>query len=264
MTSCAAPPDPETVFEFAIMGDMPYSDASLPLVESLIQDINADAGLEWVVHVGDTKAGGDSCADSILTGRFDLFNTFQKPFFFTPGDNDWYDCSQENAGGWEPSERLDFLRKLYYADPHSSSAGSPMAVYSQADSPEYAEFVENQMWEKGGVVFATVHLVAITRASPDSVDATRREEAAAQWIAKAFERAKESKSKGVFIATQVDPWPVSGNPAIVGSLCPACFNVDRGVNQLSEVLQSETQTFDGQVVLAVGDTHVFRVDKPLY
>ncbi|NQV73482.1 hypothetical protein HQ496_10185, partial [bacterium] len=42
------------------------------------------------------------------------------------------------------------------------------------------------------------------------------------------------------------------------------FNVDRGVNQLSEVLQSETQTFDGQVVLAVGDTHVFRVDKPLY
>lgn len=86
----------------------------------------------------------------------------------------------------------------------------------------------------------------------DSVDASRRMDAAAAWITSAFEQAKATNSKGVFLATQVDPWPV-------GTFEPA-----NGIEPLYGLLAEESVNFDGQVVLAVGDTHIFRIDKPVY
>ena len=51
-------------FECAFLGDNPYSgSANVPEFEELIEDVNGHGGIQWVIHVGDTKAGTDSCSD---------------------------------------------------------------------------------------------------------------------------------------------------------------------------------------------------------
>ena len=255
---------PDAGHEFALVGDSPYRPESVPKVEALIRDVNARAALEWVIHVGDTKGGAQPCSDDFLTRRFDLYQGFSLPFVFTPGDNDWFDCGRDAAGGYDDYERLDFIRALYYPDPSHTTGGRSMEVRTQGSEPEYGEFVENVLWVRDDVVYATIHLIGVTRQPTDSAVAARRMDAATAWINIAFEVAREHGSVGVFLATQADPWIVWGLPGLTRQLCEACLDPRPGLESLYPVLVQESTAFAGQVVLAVGDTHIFRVDKPLY
>ena len=252
----------DQVHEFALFGDSPYRPESVPRVEALVDDVNRRGGLEWVIHVGDTKGGGQSCSDEFLRGRFDLYQRFRLPFVFTPGDNDWFDCVGEAAGGRDEYERLDYLRSLYYPDPGHTTGGRPMEVRTQSSDPEYPEFVENVLWMYADVVYATVHLIGLSRQPTDPGVADRRMNAATAWISTAFAVAREVGGVGVFLATQADPWIVWGLPT--HPRCEACLEPRLGLEPLYPLLVQESTAFPGQVVLAVGDTHIFRVDKPLY
>ena len=139
-----------------------------------------------------------------------------------------------------------------------------MEVRSQGDDAGFAEFVENAMWLKNDVVFSTVHLVALTRPPRDPERARARMDAASAWITRTFQLAKALDSPGVFIATQADTWIVTGLPLLIEPLCPDCLQPRAGLERLCEVLEQQSLAFEGPVILAVGDTHVFRVDKPLY
>ena len=55
-----------------------------------------------------------------------------------------------------------------------------------------------------------------------------------------------------------------GLPRIVRQLCERCLDRRSGLEPLYSALIQHTSAFTGPVVLAVGDTHIFRVDKPLY
>ena len=33
---------------------------------------------------------------------------------YVPGDNEWTDCHRANNGGYDPLERLAFLRAMFY------------------------------------------------------------------------------------------------------------------------------------------------------
>lgn len=259
LTGCRA----DQTLEFALIGDGPYSPAGEEVAARMIDDINAREGIAWVVHLGDTKGGSQSCSDQLLQSRFDLFERFAMPFLLTPGDNDWFDCVREAAGSFDDYERLAFVRELFFPDPAVSTGGEKMGVRSQALESSYSEFVENRLWEAAGAVFATVHLVAITRPPADSTVAERRLEAASDWVRTAFNTARESNAAGVFLATQVDLWPVSAPIEFQGEWCRLCGQPVPGLAPFYDVLAEESASFDGQVVIAVGDTHVFRVDKPL-
>lgn len=262
--AAACAPAPDDSYEFALYGDSPYSEGSVTKVEALVDDVNARAGLQWVIHVGDTKGGSQPCTDELLRSRYRLYQGFAIPFVLTPGDNDWFDCVTEAAGGYDAYERLDFVRSLYFQDPTRTTGGRPMKVRAQSSQPQWREFVENTTWTHGDVVYATAHLVVVTRQPADSSRAVRRMDAASAWIAEAFATARKNGSAGVFIATQADPWWVAGNPGVLRGVCPACLEPRPGLEELYPLLARESSAFEGQVVLAVGDTHVFRVDKPLY
>jgi len=139
-----------------------------------------------------------------------------------------------------------------------------MPVRSQGAEPDYADFVENVMWTHGDVVYSTVHLVGLTRPPTDLVVAEHRMDAAVAWIRTAFEVARENNNAAVFIATQADPWIVWGLPPLVRQACETCLDPRAGLEPLYSVLLEQSTAFGGAVVLAVGDTHIFRVDKPLY
>lgn len=251
-------------FEFALLGDNPYSSATYDKYIRMIDHVNEQANIEWVIHLGDVKGGGEPCSDEEFRQRFDLNQRFQSAFVLTPGDNDWLDCKREGAGGFNEYERLDLFREMFYPTPGYSTGGNPMPVTQQSQGSEFPEFVENAMWEREGVVFATVHVVALTVPATDPQQFKRRTAAATAWIEAAFAKALQSEAKGVFLAMQADPWIVWGLPALTRQACGSCLDPRASLEWLYPVLAEQSLAFGKPVVLAVGDTHIFRVDKPLY
>lgn len=261
VTSCG--PARDRSYEFALVGDNPYPPTDVAKFEALIDDVNGRPSMEWVIHLGDIQ-GGQPCSDELFQARFDLFQRFAVPFVYTPGDNDWFDCQRDDGGGFDEYERLDHLRSLFFPNPALTTGGRRMEVQSQSAEPNYEEFVENVMWLHGDAVYATVHLIALTRQPTSPEIAARRMDAAIAWINTAFAVARDSGSVGIFIATQVDPWMFWGLPGMARLMCDACLEPRAGLERLYPVLVQESAAFGRPVVLAVGDTHIFRVDKPLY
>lgn len=251
-------------FEFALLGDNPYSDGTYDNYLRLIDHVNQQPDIQWVVHLGDVKGGTASCSDEQIERYFALNQRFQPPFLLTPGDNDWLDCKRRGAGGFNEYERLDAFRRVFFPTPGYSTGVNPMAISQQSESSDFPEFVENARWDHQGVVFATVHVVALTEAPTDRQQYEHRTAAATAWIKAAFQRAQQIDASGVFLAMQADPWIVFGLPALVNQSCETCTQPRSSLEWLYPLLIDQSLAFAKPVVLAVGDTHIFRVDKPLY
>jgi hypothetical protein len=262
-------------FSFALIGDVPYGVAPAtpyPPFEQLIEAINQHDELQWVIHTGDIKSGSEVCNDAMLHDRLTRFNAFNKPFIYTPGDNEWTDCHRVKAGEYQPLERLRRLREIFFAEPGLSIGNSPMRVDSQAFIPGYETFPENVMWSKQDVVFAAVHVVgshnglaefdpnsSVVRTREDDAEVARRIDAAIDWINRTFDYAIEQQSPGVLILMQANP----GLEASYALPQGKDLSVARkGYSEILQILEQRTLAFEKPVVLAHGDTHHFRVDKP--
>ncbi|WP_246128547.1 metallophosphoesterase [Pleionea sediminis] len=254
-------------FEFALIGDSPYgvlAGEDYPPFDRLIDEINSDRKVRWVLHAGDIKSGSTPCSDELFMDRFNRFSQFNKPFVLTLGDNEWTDCHRVAAGEYSPLDRLAKLREIFYPQTGLTFGESPMRVFSQAEINGYEEFPENVMWARSRVLFATIHMVgsqnglapfdensSMQRSSADDAEVARREQAGIDWLNKVFEIAESIKAKGVFLM-------VHANPALE-------FRVERnrlGFENTLSVLEQKTLTFGKPVILAHGDSHYFRIDKP--
>jgi glycerophosphoryl diester phosphodiesterase len=250
-TLCAAPAlaspkhEPRTL---AIIGDTPYGDEQEAAFPRLVTDVNEDPRVRAVVHLGDIKNGSSTCDDARLERLRDLFATFDDPFVYTPGDNEWTDCHRAAAGGYVPTERLARLRELFYPE-------TELGVRTQR-----APFVENQRWSDAGVVYALVHVVgsdnglapwfdgAETPAQREErlAEVAAREAAALEWIDRAFEAARREHARGVAIGRQADT--VAGSTAF---------------ERINARLEDRARAFRRPVLLLQGDTHVYKTDEPL-
>ena len=241
-----------SIIQFALIGDNPYQDYNFPKYERMIDDINSRS-MSWVVHVGDMKDGGGDCSDESLQKMFVINQRFQRPFVVTPGDNDWFDCARESSGAYDRRERLQKLREIFY----SGDVGLPVVR-------QPGEYVENMYWTQQNVMFATVHLVGIT-GQEGGIEIHREVMSASiEWMNKVFVEAKDSDSKGIFLATQSDIYPFTSEPGLLKLFCPQCPTVRPFYEEFHAALLANLKAFDKPVVLAVGDTHIFRVDKPVY
>lgn len=258
----------ESSYDFAVIGDLPYGTEGIARLPSVVRDING-ADVEWVLHIGDIKSGGALCSDSLLRERFGFFQGFTHPFIFVPGDNEWTDCHRLSNGPYPPLDRLAFIRSLFYSVPGATSGSVPMQVEVQSDNPDFSEFVEHQRWTRGGVVFMTLHVVGSWNANEqfegrteaDDEAAQRRERAVIAWMVDGFRVARESNAPGVVIGWHAnpqfdDPFPPSGIRP------PDSSRV--GFEAILETLEAQVEAFRRPVLLIHGDTHYFRVDKPLY
>ena len=243
--------------QFALIGDNPYQDYNFPKYERMIDDINS-RNPQWVIHVGDMKSGGTECSDENLIAIKQINQRFKAPFIVTPGDNDWFDCSRESAGAYDRRERLNRLREIFFSN------DSGMEVMRQADAGAHTQYVENLVWAKDQVVYGTVHLVGITGREGGVNIHNEIMLAGTDWLAKIFAEADRVDAKGVFIATQADLYPLTAEPHALRAVCPHCPLVRPFYEIFHEALLENLRNFDKPVVLAVGDTHIFRVDKPIY
>lgn len=251
-------------FEFALIGDTPYRDSAQ--FENVLSSINANKKIKFVLHAGDIKTGSSACSDELFADRLARFNRFEVPFVITPGDNEWTDCHRVAAGQYQPLERLAKLRQVFYPVPGRTLGRKTFKVETQAADPRYAEFVEHVLWTRQRVTFATLHMVgsqngfdpfdsnsAAQRTPADDEEVARRIAASVAWVRSTFAQAKAEAARGVLFLFQANP----NFPAAPGS-------ADRkGFDEVLAALQEEVTAFGNPVVLAHGDTHYMRVDKPV-
>lgn len=254
---------------FALIGDVPYRGLETRF-EHLIADVNARPEIGFVLHTGDIKDGGERCDDDLLRRRFQLYQRFQTPFVFTPGDNEWTDCHRVSTGGYHPLERLAHLRRLFYPEVGRTTGGRAVAVRSQAHEPGFETYVENTLWRFGGAVMGTVHVVgsrnglapwdgidpadSITRPRADRLaEVQAREAAALAWIDTVFDVAEREQAAGVLLAMQANPnfEQPPGHPERAG------------FEAVLARLAVRAAAFARPVVIAHGDSHYFRIDMPL-
>jgi hypothetical protein len=244
-----------------VIGDSPYGATQLAAFPTLVSTINQDPDLSVVVHVGDIKNGSTACDTAYFQTIFDEVSEFAFPFVYTPGDNEWTDCHRAAAGAYDPLERLDVLRGIFFANP-SQSLAVPMPLVSQATVSAH-ETVENQMWVQSGVVFATVHVVGssnglaawfgddMTGSLMDDpvrrmAEVDSRIAADSDWIDDAFEEAETGAAVGVVILMQADTFPATN-----------------GFQEIITTLADRARVFQKPVLLIQGDTHVYKTDQPL-
>ncbi len=109
---------------FALIGDTPYGDAQRAVFPALVDDVNRDPEVRFVLHAGDVKNGSSTCDDGRFADLAGLFDTFADPFVLTPGDNEWTDCHRTAAGSYLPTERLAAVRR----SSSPTRAGRPVGV----------------------------------------------------------------------------------------------------------------------------------------
>jgi hypothetical protein len=246
---------------FGLFGDVPYSDyerAELPL---MLEEMGRES-LAFVVHDGDIKSGSSVCSDEVFKDILAVFQASPAPLVYVPGDNEWTDCHRANNGKYDPLERLDKLRELFFVNDNSLGRMT-IALERQshdAANPAYARYRENVRWTMGGALFVGLNLPGSdnnyhgsTRGAGPVPEFIERSAANRVWLAQAFALARERKLAGVLIVIQANP---EFEAASAGHAKPAYRDF---IDQLRE----ETLAFAGQVVLVHGDSHHQQINQPL-
>jgi len=269
-------------FQIGLWGDLPYAKIGYggidgAKMQALIKDMNS-ARLDFSIFDGDTKDGSSLCTDANVGSEpARLFGMFQAPVIYVPGDNEWTDCHRINNGGYNPLERLDYIRKNLHATPFSFGRHKLRLERQGAAGQAYSE---NTRWSRENVWFVGLNVPGsnnnkinagecvssksvrtLADCDADNAEYAERNAKNLAWLSESFQAAKAHGSRGIMIVIQADPgfdWPetetVNERLALPG--------ID-GYNDLIDRLVSEAKAFDGQVVLVHGDTHYFKIDKPL-
>lgn len=278
LVSCASvEPGPSPSFSFGLWGDMPYKKAGDdPKLPAVLKSIN-QSDIAFSLYDGDIKDGSSRCTDDVYTDALKMFGTMVKPVVYIPGDNEWTDCHRLNNGGMDPLERLAHLRRVMF--PTMNSLGqAQIPLEHQGKAGE--KFVENIRFTRGDVVFVGVNVPgsnnnlvlnakdcsdrsARKAADCDAGNAEHLERDAANvaWLAASFAQASANKARGLVLVFQADP----------GFDLPETEDIDEstassvlGYRNFMKAVVEQTEKFNGQVLLVHGDTHFFKVDKPLY
>ncbi len=239
-------------FDFALIGDVPYSEEDATnAFPNLIAEINR-ARLAFVVHDGDIKSGASPCSDELLLRCHRQFQTFTHPLIYIFGDNEWTDCGRVQTNRFDPVERLDKLREVFTRGDRSLGKRT-LPLSRQSDDPRFPKFRENVRWTQGDVLFVGLNVPGDSNNFGQTEYASRNS-ANLAWLKESFALATERQLRGLMVIMQANPH----------FDLPATNRLRAGFNDLLALLEKETTAFHKPVVLVHGDTHNFRIDKPLY
>jgi len=272
-------------FEYAVglWGDLPYSDVQATTgVPNLIADMN-HSDISFSVHDGDLKAGNGTsgsttpttCSDALYTQALGYFDALHKAAMFTPGDNDWTDCDRPSNGGFNSLERLDHERQVFFSTTYS--LGQHPLKQEVQSTPDClgvggpTPCVENRRWTYKNVTYATLNVQGscnnLCDTAPDPNEWAVRNAADIAWLQQTFAEAKADGSAAVMLISQADPGfdasdatraPVRNPETLVET-----DGQPDGFHDFLVALRDETTAFRKPVVYVHGDSHYFRVDKPL-
>ncbi|WP_158603881.1 PKD domain-containing protein [Cryobacterium tepidiphilum] len=244
-------------FSFTVIGDVPYGETQYDNFTTFTNQINADPALQMVSHIGDISSPLN-CSDAYYADIKSRFDRFADPFVYTPGDNEWTDCSRATVGAANPLERLAAVRSTFFPSPGTTLGANRMSVTAQSGYPENVRF------NQSGLTFATLHIVGSnndlntwsgysSRTSAQSAEVTARTNADIAHLHDAFAQAKAAGSRAVVLLTQADMFYSSWT----GTTYKTAFQ------PLVRAIASESASFQKPVFLINGDSHSYVNDKPL-
>ena len=235
---------------FALIGDTPYNPMEAYALDAMIEQMNRE-DLAFVIHVGDITSGRGPCSDEWLQARKRQFGKFRHPFVIVPGDNDWVDC---HRSGFDPLERLEKFRELFESG--DASLGTP-ALQLERQSGRYSQYREHMRWIAGNVLFVGVNVQGSNNnlGRTPAMDAEHRSRMAAvlAWLEESLRLAQERELSGMLIFTQGDP-DFEGRRRRKGP---------DGFVEIRNALRRLALRFGRPVLLVNGDTHFYKLDKPL-
>jgi hypothetical protein len=252
-----------TAVTFAIIGDTPYGQPQIANFPNDVAEINADAKVRLVIHLGDIKDGSSRCDTSYFNQIRSNFDAFKDPLIYTPGDNEWTDCHRANNGGYVPSERLATLRQLFFDQPGQSLGDRSKTLDVQA-----APYVENVRWSQSRVEFGTLDVPGsnndwapwfgvLPRSQAQIDEYTNRNAANLAWLDRIFASAEAHGATAVVLGIQANMW----DPAFSGANdAPASY--DHFTDFVQELARQSLE-FGKPVLLLNGDSHQFIDDVPL-
>ncbi len=288
-------------YSIGLWGDLPYSAEQAAVLPNLIADMNSQ-DLAFTAHDGDLRqgSGAPNCADgSIYTNAAGYFASLRAPAIFTPGDNDWTDCDRQSLGvdGRNSLQILDKERAVFFNTPFTQgqtrflqevqttplckgfgSANSNSGLNSDVTKTQTGTYtdvpcVENRRWIVGSVVYATINIQGscnnLCDDFPDPVEYAARNAAGIQWMKDTFATAAAQNCVAVMFITQADP----GFDDTDGTRAPTrnantlvendAAKATDGFHDFLVALRAQVIAFSKPVAYVHGDSHYFRVDKPL-
>ena len=244
-------------FKFVALGDMPYTlPGDYVRYERLISEINQKQP-SFSVFIGDTKSGETPCSDEYNQKVKAYFNQFTSPLIYSIGDNEWTDCHRPLAGAYDPIERLDSLRNMFF-NSRKSLGKSQLDLTRQSDvEMKYKNFVENSYWVKNQFLFVNLHIPGsnnnFEHDDRSKAEYFERNQANIDWIQSAFALAKSKGYLGIIFCYQADMF-YSPNQAI---------DLDSGYRDTLKALSKNAQDFKKPLLLIHGDSHRLIIDQPL-
>jgi hypothetical protein len=281
------------VYQVGLWGDLPYSAVQAnPGVPNLIADMNSQ-DLAFSVHDGDLKAGNGTtgnppsvnCDDALYANGLAFLNQLDAPAMFTPGDNDWTDCDRPSNGGFNSLERLDHERQVFFSTP--ASAGKKPLEQDVQSTPSCLGYVsgpatgptvtkpvacvENRRWTVKNVTYVTVNVQGscnnLCDTAPNADEEAARNAADIAWLHDTFARAKADGSAAVMIISQADPGFDLSDPTRAPLRDPKTLaetdGAPDGFQSFLQAVRDDTIAFGRPVAYVHGDSHYFRIDKPL-
>ncbi len=263
-------------YAIGLWGDLPYSSEQGTVgLPNLIADMNANR-LAFTVHDGDLKQGSNSlCDDNLYHQSLAWFDQLHAPAMFTPGDNDWTDCDRSSNGSYNARERLDFERQIFFSTPYSRGQRvmrqevqtDPLCLGVNGSVP----CVENRRWSVGRVIYVTLNVAGscnnLCDTAPDPDEYAARNAANIQWLRQTFAQATSRGAAAVMLISQANPGWDASDPTRAPLRDPKTLaqtdGAPDGFREYLTALRQEVIAFKRPVAYVHGDSHYFRVDKPL-
>jgi hypothetical protein len=238
---CATGAQPGEREPFALLGDAPYSQAHANLLDVMIDEINA-AKPAFVVHLGDITSR--DCSDTWFEARQKQFARFTAPFVLVPGDNEWSDC---HLAGFDPMERLAKIRTLF----HSQTVRLPGFARQWDTYPEHVR------WTHSRALFVGINVPGsnnnLGRTPEMDAEHATRMKAVIAWLEEAAAMAKSSGEIETLVVL------MQANPDF--ELRRRSSRKD-GYASLREKLAQIAGSLGKPLVVAHGDTHIYKFDRP--
>jgi hypothetical protein len=148
------------------------------------------------------------------------------------------------------------VRSTYFSEERSLGR-TPIPLVTQRRDPVFSKFVENARWTRGGVVFATVHVVGsnnnLRPGVPEAMEEFRERDAAnAAWVRAAFAEARETSAAGLALFFQAE--------AINNLAAAERDGRDSGFTQFLTTVDQESRRFGKPVLLVHADEHRYRLE----
>jgi hypothetical protein len=240
---------------------------------------------------------------SIYARGLGYFDSLRAPAIFTPGDNDWTDCDRQSLYPDDRNslQELDYERVFFFNTPYTlgqnrflqevqstptckgfgsannnrGAKGTLGVVLTATQTATYTDVpcVENRRWIVGTVMYATINIQGscnnLCDDFPDPVEYAARNTAGIQWMKDTFATAAAQNCVAVMFITQADV----GFDDTDGTRAPTrnantlveddAAKATDGFHDFLVALRAQVIAFNKPVAYVHGDSHYFRVDKPL-